>query len=125
MNEHLRPAPESRFEASSLVFDLSAEVAAIRAEGPTPHDHRQKTLYKRGNRTIALFAFDAGASLPEHRTAGTVTIQPVEGEIAVMADGRSHRLCVGQVLVLAPAVRHDVRAERSASFLLQVSLAAE
>ncbi len=124
-DQRLRPAPESRFDTPSLVFDLVAEAAAVRAEGPAPHGHRQKALYKNGNRTIALFTLDAGACIPEHRTAGTVTIQPVEGEITVVTDGRLHRLCVGKVLVLAPKVAHDVRAERCASFLLQVSLVAQ
>jgi quercetin dioxygenase-like cupin family protein len=121
-DQRLRPAPESRFDEPSLVFDLAAEVATVRAEGAAPHGHRQKTLYKHGNRTVALFALDAGACIHEHRTAGTVTIQVVEGEITVVADGRSHRLCAGKVLVLAPKVAHEVRAECAASFLLQVSL---
>lgn len=124
-DQRLRPSPESRFAALSVVLDLAAEAAAVRAEGPALHGHRQRTLCKHGDRTIALFTLDAGACIPEHRVAGTVTIQLIEGEITVMADGRSHRLSVGQVLVLAPKVAHDVRAECSASFLLQVSLVAK
>lgn len=124
-DQRLRPAPESRFAALSVVLDLAAEAAAVRAEGPALHGHRQKTLFKHGDRTIALFTLDAGACIPEHRAAGTVTIQLIEGEITVMADGRSHCLCVGHILVLAPNVAHGVRAERSASFLLQITLVAE
>ncbi|HEX8876058.1 MAG TPA: cupin domain-containing protein [Phycisphaerales bacterium] len=121
-DQRLRPAPESRFDEHSLVFDLAAEAATVRAEGPAPHGHRQKTLYKHGNRTIAMFALEPGACIREHRTAGPVTIQVVEGEITVVADGQPHRLCVGKVLVLAPKVAHEVSAEHAASFLLQVSL---
>lgn len=122
-DERLRPNPESRFEPSAHLFDLPAELAALRSEGPAKHGHRQKTLLKLGGRTIALFSLDAGAGLPDHQTAGTVTIQPVEGEIVVTIDGRSHTLGPHQVQVLAPNVRHAVRAERPAAFVLQVSLA--
>lgn len=123
--ERLRPAPESRFDACSLVFDVAAEANAIRTEGPARHGHRQKTLFRHGSHTVALFVLDAGAQLSEHAAAGIVTIQPVDGEIMVTADGRSQRLCVGHVLVLSPRLAHSVAALRPASFLLQVSLVAK
>jgi quercetin dioxygenase-like cupin family protein len=123
-DERLREPPESRFDTSSHVFDLRAELAALRAESPGPRGHHQKTLLKQGGRTVALFALDASSGLPEHKAAGTVTIQPIEGEVVVTAEGRTHRLGPHHVLALAPNVRHSVTAERPAAFLLQISLAA-
>ncbi len=125
-DDRLRQAPAERFATDHLVFDLHAEIAALRAEPSSPrHGHRQKTLYKHAGRTVALFVMDAGAVLPEHAAGGTVTVQTIEGSIDVNASGRMHTLRVGMMLVMAPGVRHDVRATASAAFLLQVSLAAD
>lgn len=122
--EHLRQPPAERFAEESVLLDLSAEIAALRAEPTaTRHGHRQKTLYKQAGRTMALFVFDAGATLAEHAAGGMVSVQPIEGELAMNVAGRERRLRPGQVLMMSPGVRHDVRAISAAAFLLQVSLA--
>lgn len=123
-DERSRAAPSERFAAEHLALDLHAEAAALEAE-PTPkkHGHRQKTLFKNSGRTVALFVLDAGAGLAEHATSGIVTVQAIEGEVDVTAGGAEYHLRAGMLLVMAPGVRHDVRAQSRAVFLLQVSLA--
>lgn len=123
-DDRLRTPPVERFATDHATFDLRAEAAALEAEhaGPPKHGHRQKTLYKHGGRTLALFVLEAGAALAEHAANGTVTVQAIEGEVEMSVAGRSHRLAPGNLLVMAPGVRHDVRAESRAVFLLQVSL---
>lgn len=129
-DDRLRTPPVERFATDHLVFDLHAEAAALEAEqSPTRHGHRQKTLYKCPGRTVALFVLNPGAALPEHAAAGAVTVQAIEGEVEVRVVGNSagqeaepHRLSPGRMLVMAPDVRHDVRASERAVFLLQVSL---
>lgn len=123
-DERPRTAPSERFAAEHLAFDLHAEAAALEAEStPKQHGHRQKTLFKNSGRTVALFVLDPGASLAEHATSGIVTVQAIEGEIDVTAGGAGYHLRGGMLLVMAPGVRHDVRAQSRAVFLLQVSLA--
>ncbi|CAG0973211.1 hypothetical protein PHYC_01361 [Phycisphaerales bacterium] len=121
-----RAAPAERFAAEHLAFDLHAEAAALEAEQTSKqHGHRQKTLFKNSGRTVALFVLDAGASLAEHATSGIVTVQAIEGELDVTAGGTGgtgYHLRPGMLLVMAPGVRHDVRAASRAVFLLQVSL---
>ena len=128
-DERPRTAPSERFAVEHLSFDLHAEAAGLEAE-PTPkqHGHRQKTLFKSSGRTVALFVLDGGASLAEHATSGIVTVQALEGELDVTAGGAAtgevrYHLRPGMLLVMAPDVRHDVRAKSRAVFLLQVSLA--
>jgi len=124
-SDRLREHPAERFDADCLSFDLHQEAAAIRAEAtPNSHGHRQKTLYKHAGRTIALFVMEEGAEMREHATDGTVTIQAVEGDLVVTAAGADKHLRPGGLLVLAGGVRHAVRAETEAVFLLQVSLGA-
>ncbi len=119
----LREPPAQRFDFASLVFDLHEELANLRTEtSPNSHGHRQKALFKHSDRTIALFAFEPGGSLPEHSTNGTVTIEVIEGELRVTVGGDQKSLGSGQLLVLAPGTRHAVSARVQAGFLLQVSL---
>jgi quercetin dioxygenase-like cupin family protein len=123
--ERLRQPPSDRFAASWLAFDLHAQAVALRAESsPAKHGHRQKTLYKDAGRTVALFVMEAGASLPEHATKGTVTVQVIEGGLSMKVAGEPQQFDAGALLVMSPGVRHDVRATSPAAFLLQVSLAA-
>lgn len=118
-----RQPPSERFAVESMTLDLQAEAASLRAEStPSKHGHRQKSLFKNGGRTVALFVMEAGASLPEHAAAGTVTVQPIEGEFEVVVEGKEQRLVPGQVLVMPPRVRHSVEAITASAFLLQVSL---
>lgn len=122
--DRTRPAPAERFAADHLVLDLPAEVAALRSEQAlSRHGHRQRTLFKHSGRTVALFVLDAGASLAEHAAGGTVTVAVIDGELDITAAGDQHRLRAGMLLVMAPGVRHDVRATTAAAFVLQVSLA--
>ncbi|MCL4221926.1 MAG: cupin domain-containing protein [Phycisphaerales bacterium] len=121
-----RQPPSERFAVQSITLDLHAEVAALRAESsPTKHGHRQKSLFKNGGRTIALFVMDVDASLPEHAAGGTVTVQPIEGEFMAVVEGKEQRLVPGQILIMRPRMRHSVRAITTSAFLLQVSLEAD
>ena len=72
---------------------------------------------------MALFAFDPGGALAEHSAKGTVTIEVIEGELLVTIGGDEMALRPGQLMVIAPKVRHAVSANAAAGFLLQVSLA--
>ncbi len=128
VDDRMREFPGDRFDAASLRFDLHAEAGAIRREKSPGHQgHRQKALFKHGGRTIALFVMDAGSSLGEHATAGTVSIQSIEGEIEVTIGeggrGGTERLGAGSMVILSPGTKHGVRASGGdAVFLLQVSL---
>lgn len=121
----VRAAPSDRFEAPFLEFDLAAEAAGLRAEPvPARQGHRQKTLFKHGARTIALFVMNRGSTLPEHAADGTVSVQVTDGVIRVVIEGNERRLSAGRLVVFRPGLPHSVTAETDAVFLLQVSLGA-
>lgn len=132
--DRAREHPERRFAAPALRYDLndvaeqlevaSGEQAGGRRASPA---HVQETLYKgsdtnTGPTTVALFAFEAGAELPQHVARGVVTIQVLQGKIQVAAEGQDHVLHDQQILILAPNVRHDVRALAPSRMLLTVCL---
>ncbi len=126
-DDRLREPPVVRFAASQQAFDLRAEVQALEAEHPpSSRGHRQKTLYKRGGATIALFRFARGGGLAPHKTAGTVTIHVIDGKMRIgtpgMIPGGEHVLTAGQLVVLAPGVEHAVHALDESTMLLQLHL---
>ncbi|MFG0293766.1 MAG: cupin domain-containing protein [Phycisphaerales bacterium JB050] len=124
-SDRLREHPADRFDTDHLTFDLHQQAEILRAEPiTTKHGHRQKTLYKHAGRTIALFVMDKGAEMREHATDGTVSIQAIEGDLIVTAAGAEQHLKPGGLVILASGVRHAVKAESGAVFLLQVSLGA-
>jgi quercetin dioxygenase-like cupin family protein len=121
--DRLRPHPEVRFAQPVQSIDLSAARAHLVAEAAAaPTRHRQTTLIRFGNTTVALFHFSQGSSLPEHLTHGTVTIHVLEGHLTVRAQGQSHALPAGQILVLAKDIKHDVHADQESFMLLTVHL---
>ena len=120
-NPNREPARD-RFATDQRLLDLGAEAQKLLEEpqsGPT--GHRQIALHKTSNTTLALFAFDAGGHMPQHRAHGTVIIQVLKGRLRVATPDAEHALSAGQVLVLAPDVPHDVNADDAAQMLLTVS----
>lgn len=122
-DERLRPHPADRFAAAQHAFDLRAAARELKAEQvAAPKGHRQKTLFRHGKATVALFVFDAGASLPNHKAAGTVTIHVIDGRMRIRTAESEHTFGPGGLLILAPNVEHDVQAIEDSIMLLQVHL---
>jgi quercetin dioxygenase-like cupin family protein len=122
-SERGRTHPDERFAPPAQAFDLVSAARELSSEANTGgHGHRQKTLYRYGNTTLAFFLFDAGARMREHRAAGTVFIQVLQGRLSVQAQDERHDLEAGQVLVMSPNVSHDLYAEQASQMLLTVSL---
>jgi quercetin dioxygenase-like cupin family protein len=121
--DRTRTHPTERFAAPAQAFDLDAAAAELAGETTAAHGgHRQKTLYRHGPSTLALFLFEPGGALREHRTNGIVFIQILRGRLTVHAAGQRHDLPAGRVLVMSPGVPHDLHAEEHTHMLLTVSL---
>lgn len=123
--QRLRTHPDERFRAEQRKLDLEQAMTELLAEDrPSGHGHRQKTLYKHGGATIALFHFDAGGHLAPHRSQATVSIHVLDGHLRVGAGSESYELTAGQLVVLAPGVLHNVNAVAPSRMLLHVHLEA-
>ncbi|MEX1017628.1 MAG: cupin domain-containing protein [Phycisphaeraceae bacterium] len=120
----VRTHPNQRFATHEDVFDLDAAADQLLAEpGSGQHGHRQMTLFRHGPATLALFCFEqAGARMPDHTVNGPVIIHVLKGRLTIHTDDAEHDLSAGQLLRLAPNVRHDVVAAEPAQMLLTVSL---
>jgi quercetin dioxygenase-like cupin family protein len=120
-----RTPPKERFAPDVAHFNLvvtARELALEAHEGQ--HGHRQIALYKHGHghATVALFRFKQGGGMAEHSAPGTVFVQVLEGRLVLRAQGENHVVSQGELLVLAPGMPHDVRAEEDSVMLLTVCL---
>lgn len=116
------PRPSDRFsgDAGLVELDRVADelLAAAEADG---HGRAQRTLYRSGAVTIALFAFRAGASLPSHAAAAVITIEVRRGRVSMTAGGNAFDLRTGHLLRLAPRTPHDVRAAEPSVILVHIA----
>lgn len=120
----LREHPARRLADPVTLVDLDHSFAALPSESREDPDraHIQKTLFRRGPITTAIFAFAKGASLPQHRIDGEAVLQCLSGRIHVHTDDADYTLNPGQLLCLAPDIPHDLIAERPTRLLLHVAL---
>jgi quercetin dioxygenase-like cupin family protein len=101
----------------------SGDVIDVHALGATFHDHVTHALIKSAQLELVRLVLPAGKALREHSVAGEITVLCVEGLIDLQASGMDHRLAAGQLIHLAAAEPHTVRAVTDASALLTICLA--
>ena len=118
----LRTPPEQRFAPPEELVDLPAAAHQLLAEPSGQHGHKQMALFRHGQATLALYCFDAAGRLPDHVVDGPVIIHVLAGRLHVNTDHNTHTLAAGQILRLAPGVRHDVTADEPTQMLLTVCL---
>ncbi len=122
-DERLRQSPGERFANPERLINLDQAFQELLDE---PHEaiegHRQISLAKREGFSLLLFAFEEGATMPDHEVDGEVTIHVLEGELHIDTDEHHHEIEAGEVLILSPQVTHDVDAQAESRMLLTVQL---
>lgn len=106
-------------EVSSL--DLASELAGFTPHKPWQSGLYSKLLFKSDDLRLVLIAMETGARMKDHHADGTVSIHALEGTLCIHLTERSHDLRAGQILTLAPGIRHDVEAREHSAFLLTIS----
>lgn len=117
---HQRTAPRVRFASDADRFDLNQAAEALLAEASGQNKHQQIALFKHGPATLALYCFKAGSSLPGHVVDGPVIIHTLQGCLILRTEEGELTLETGQLLRLAPGVRHDIAALTDSRMLLTI-----
>jgi hemerythrin-like domain-containing protein len=60
--------------------------------------------------------------LSQHQTEGYSGLEVLAGRLRIVANGERHEVATGDVIVMAPAVPHQVEAIADASFLLTIAM---
>jgi len=108
------------------MFDLRAVAKELMAEhAASSKGHWQKVLYRHNHASVALFVFQSGSGIAQHKAAGTVTIHVIDGRMRIKTlgtDAAEYLLCANQMVALAPDVPHAVEALEPSIMLLQICL---
>lgn len=80
-----------------------------------------RTLSKHPDLRILLTALKAHAYVHEHYAAGSVAVQTIEGHLRMHIPGRTFDLKPGDMIVLEPAVPHDIEALTNSTYLLTIA----
>ena len=103
------------------LLDIASELAGSRQHKPWQSGLYSKLLLKVGDLLVLLVAMETGAKLKEHHADGTVSIHALEGTLCIHVQGQTHNLRAGQILTLAPGIKHDLEAREDSALLLTIS----
>jgi quercetin dioxygenase-like cupin family protein len=98
------------------------EVIDIRPLGPRLVESVTSSLLKTATLQLMRVVLRAGKRLPEHKVAGEISVQCLEGEAVVTTPTRSCPLSAGHVVVVPGGEPHSVLAITDASLLVTVLL---
>ena len=112
---------ERSFEGEVLVLDLTHEQEQVEGEALERTGRSARTLIKSGPMRVTLISLAPGGEIAEHQAEGPITVQPVSGTIRFTAAGHTHELRPGQLLSLAPGIRHAVASPEGGAFLLTLA----
>lgn len=100
----------------------SGEMLDVRPLGAGFHEKASTTLVRASHLEVFRMALPAGKATPEHKAAGAITIQCLEGVVELEAHGRKQLFQPGSLVYLADAEPHAVKALEDASLLITVLL---
>lgn len=100
----------------------SGELFDVRPLGTDLRDKTSVTLVRAEHLEVFRLVLPEGKGTPEHKAAGAITIQCLEGVIELDAHGRTQQMRSGDMVYLADAEPHAVRALENASLLITVLL---
>jgi len=115
---------ERSLDRQVMTLDLPAILGSMKQEASWRTGRRNAmTLVKQPIFRVVLVALQAGAEIGAHETEGPITVQAIEGRLAVRVGADDFVLGAGQLLILRSGLRHSIHALDDSAFLL--TLAAE
>jgi quercetin dioxygenase-like cupin family protein len=102
--------------------NLRAEIDAIPPDPDSEARHRAQILIKTDTIRVVVVSMLEGGQLQEHTAPGPITIHALDGAIEVDVEGEAHLLNAGELISLAPGVRHAVTCLKDGAFLLTIGV---
>jgi quercetin dioxygenase-like cupin family protein len=108
--------------AMSLPHAGSGALINVRPLGNRLKESVSTALVKTANLEVMRLVLLSGKAMPEHKLAGEVTIQCIEGVIELHAHQKTQILLAGDMVYLASGEPHALQAREDASVLMTVLL---
>ncbi|WP_293780939.1 cupin domain-containing protein [uncultured Oxalicibacterium sp.] len=109
----------------ALPHATSGQLIDILPLGPRIEETHSNALFKTSQLELMRLVLPRGKGMPEHKVAGAVTIQCIEGEIELCAHGKTQNMRAGQLVYLAGGEPHSLHALEDASILLTILFPAQ
>ncbi len=100
----------------------SGDLIDLRPLGDQFLQTTSSTLVRADHLEVMRLVLPKGRTAAEHRAAGAITIQCLEGVTELQAHGRTQTLRPGDLVYLADAVPHAVKALEDSSLLVTLLL---
>lgn len=111
-------------QMSEMVYGpthINDELARFQPDPDSASGRRAEILLKTDDLRVLLVTLRKDATMAEHSAPGTVTIQVVEGAMAVSANDVTHELAKGGLIAFAADVRHSVQAQSNGAILITIA----
>lgn len=106
----------------AITHAASGELIDVRPLGAALRQTSSSTLVRADHLEVFRFVLVAGKTAQDHKASGAITIQCLEGEVELEAHGRTQILLPGDMVYLADAEPHAVKALKDSSLLVTVLL---
>jgi quercetin dioxygenase-like cupin family protein len=83
---------------------------------------RTTTLVKTTQLELIRLVLPAGKEISEHQVAGEITVQCLEGHVEFTSNDVTRSLSAGELVYLAAASKHSLRAVENSSVLVTILL---
>ena len=100
----------------------SGEALDIRPLGAALSTSQTVALFKSKNLEVMRLVLTKGKGMPMHSVPGDITLQCIEGSIALVVDGQNKELRAGQLMYLSGGVPHSLTAVADATVLVTIAL---
>lgn len=115
-------APTGAHPATARAQRLDLVTAADRLVAKLPGNARQaETIAREAGVSVVMMAMEGGDAIKEHSADGVVLVQLLRGHAVLTADNQPYDLRPGEVVMMQPGVRHDVRAEEQTVVVLTIT----
>ncbi len=101
----------------------SAEIVDVHPLGTALTTAVTRTLVKTRALEVIRLVLPAGKEIPTHKAPNEITVQCLEGRVVFTAEGKTQELTAGQLLYLASAEPHALKAVEDSSLLVTLLLA--
>jgi len=98
------------------------EIVDIQPLGRKLAASHTSVLIKTKTLEVIRLVVPAGEEIHDHRVAGEVTVQCLEGRVTFSIDGTPRDLCANQLVFLHGGQTHSIRGLEDSSLLVTISL---
>lgn len=106
----------------ALPHATSGTIIDVRPLGEKCATFSSIALVKTAQLEVIRMTMPHGKAMPEHKVPGDITVQCIEGAIAVSAHGKTQQLHAGELTFVAGGEPHALQAIEDASVLITILL---